>query len=439
MFARTSQQDVPFMNDVDAAFFNRGHGFAYILSALIFLLFAAFVVWAHFAVLDEVTRGTAQVIPSRRIQVIQNLEGGILDEILVDENQIVNKDDILIRISNEMASSLFRDAEIKSLEHTVAIARLRAEADGGAILFPENITAPQLIADQKAIYTSKKRQLDLEIGVLESQYRQKIQEVKEMTSRQKQLRSSLNIAREQRDIAKPLAKRNLYPKVEYLTLERDVLTLEGEIQSLTSSIPRAREAAEEAKQRIASRKAEFRSTAQEEINRRRTERRSLQETLSAGQDRVSRTEVRSPVRGTIKQIIISTQGGVIRPGEPIMEIVPLDDTLLVEANIRPADIAFLRPGQKAMVKISAYDFSIYGGLEAKVEQISADTILNAKDESFYKVKLRTNSNAIHYRGEKLPIIPGMTATVDILTGHKSVLDYLLKPILKAKQNALRER
>jgi adhesin transport system membrane fusion protein len=167
--------------------------------------------------------------------------------------------------------------------------------------------------------------------------------------------------------------------------------------------------------------------------------RSLLETLSAGRDRVTRTEVRSPVRGTIKQIIISTQGGVIRPGEPIMEIVPLDDTLLVEANIRPADIAFLHPGQKAMVKISAYDFSIYGGLPAKVEQISADTIQNTKEESFYKVKLRTESNAIVYRGEKLPIIPGMTATVDILTGRKSVLDYLLKPILKARQNALRER
>jgi adhesin transport system membrane fusion protein len=427
------------MNDVDAAFFNRGHGFAYILSALIFILFTAFVVWAHFAILDEVTRGTAQIIPSRRVQIIQNLEGGILDKILVSENQIVNKDDILIRISNEMASSLFRDAEAKAMEHTVALARLRAEADGGTITFPENITDPQLIADQKAIYTSKKRQLDLEIKVLASQYRQKMQEVQEMTSRKKQLSSNLKLAREQRDIAKPLAERNLYPKVDYLSLERDVLTLEGEIQSLGSGIPRAREAADEAKQRIASKKAEFRSTAQEEINRRRTELRSLQETLSAGQDRVSRTEVRSPVRGTIKQIIISTQGGVIRPGEPIMEIVPLDDTLLVEANIRPADIAFLRPGQKAMVKISAYDFSIYGGLDAKVEQISADTILNAKEESYYKVKLRTNSNAIQYKGEKLPIIPGMTATVDILTGHKSVLDYLLKPILKAKQNALRER
>ena len=439
MFAHNHQQDIPYMNDVDAAFFNRGHGFAYILSALIFLLFAAFVVWAHFAVLDEVTRGTAQVIPSRKIQVIQNLEGGILEEILVSENQIVNKGDILLRISNEMASSLFREAEAKTMEHKAALARLLAETSGGKITFPEDVTDPQLIKDQQAIFATQKSQLGLEIKILESQYRQRMQEVAEMTARKRQLYAGLNIAKEQRNIAKPLMKKNLYPKVEYLTLERDVLSLQGEIQSLSSSIPRAKEAAKEATQRIAGKKAEFKSRAQDEINRRRVELRSLQETRSAGQDRVTRTEVRSPVRGTTKQIIINTLGGVIRPGEPIMEIVPLDDTLLIEANIRPADIAFLHPGQKAMVKISAYDFSIYGGLEAKVEQISADTILNAQEESFYKVKLRTKNNAINYRGEKLPIIPGMTATVDILTGHKSVLDYLLKPILKARQNALRER
>jgi adhesin transport system membrane fusion protein len=149
--------------------------------------------------------------------------------------------------------------------------------------------------------------------------------------------------------------------------------------------------------------------------------------------------VRSPVRGTIKQINLNTIGGVVRPGESILEIVPLDDTLLIEARIRPADIAFLHPGQKAMIKITAYDFSIFGGLEGVLEAISADTIEDDNGESFYKVKLRTQKNAIAYRGEELPIMPGMTASIDILTGKKSVLAYLLKPILRAKQNALRER
>jgi adhesin transport system membrane fusion protein len=166
---------------------------------------------------------------------------------------------------------------------------------------------------------------------------------------------------------------------------------------------------------------------------------SLQQIMSAGEDRVTRTDIRSPVRGTIKQINLNTIGGVVRPGESIMEIVPLDDTLLIEARIRPADIAFLHPGQKAMIKITAYDFSIFGGLDGVLEAISADTIEDDDGESFYKVKLRTQKNAISYRGEELPIMPGMTASIDILTGKKSVLAYLLKPILRAKQNALRER
>ncbi len=176
-----------------------------------------------------------------------------------------------------------------------------------------------------------------------------------------------------------------------------------------------------------------------EITKRRTELNSLKETLAAGGDRVTRTELRSPVRGTVKQIYINTVGGVVKPGEAIMEIVPLDDTLLVEARVRPADVAFLHPGQKAMVKVSAYDFSIYGGLEAELEQISADTIEDKRGDFYYLVKVRTRKNSIVYRKEHLPIIPGMVTTVDILTGKKTVLDYILKPILKARQNALRER
>mgnify|MGYP002607367683 CR=1 FL=1 len=198
-------------------------------------------------------------------------------------------------------------------------------------------------------------------------------------------------------------------------------------------------AAEEAKQRLTLRKAEMEAEINAEISKRRTELNSLKETLAAGGDRVTRTELKSPVRGTVKQIYINTVGGVVKPGEAIMEIVPLDDTLLVEARVRPADVAFLHPGQKAMVKISAYDFSIYGGLEADLEQISADTIEDKRGEFFYLVKVRTHKNAISYRKEQLPIIPGMVTTVDILTGKKTVLDYILKPILKARQNALRER
>ncbi len=435
------KNDLEYMNAVDAALARRGAPSAYLLSLTVCLLIIAFAVWARYAVLDEVTRGMGQVIPSRHVQVIQNLEGGIIEEILIQENQIVSKGDTLVRLSNEAAASHFRDAFAQSLEHRAAIARLEAEVKGTSLSFPKEIEKhdPQIIEDQTQIFRTRKHQLDLEIKLLKSRYEQKFQEIAEMLNKKKKLETNLKLAQEQMAIAKPLVDKQVYPRVDYISLQRDVVSLKGDIRSLEISIPRSRKEADEIKKKQFHRIAEFRTKAADEINKRRMELKSQLEAISAGKDRVTRTDVRSPVYGTIKQININTVGGVIRPGETIMEVVPLDDTLLMEAKIRPADIAFIRPGQKAMIKITAYDFSIYGGLEGTVEQISADTIQDERKDSFYKVKLRTRTNALIYRGEKLPIIPGMTSSVEILTGKKSVLDYLLKPILKAKQNAFRER
>ncbi|WP_290924336.1 HlyD family type I secretion periplasmic adaptor subunit [Halodesulfovibrio sp.] len=438
---RYRNEDIEFMSEVDAALRHRGHPKAYLLSIFIFLVFVAFGVWANYAILDEVTRGMGVVVPSRKIQELQNLEGGILSELLVTEGQIVEKGQILVRIDNEQAESIVRDAESKSLEHEVAIIRLMAEANDTPLEFPAELQekAPQMVADQTALYNSRKMQLESELSVLASQQFQKEQEIQEMIGKRKQLVSSHKIAKQRRDIARPLMQKNVYPKIDYLQLEEHLIQLQGDIEALSLAIPRVRRAAEEASERTKQRVAEFKNEAHREINQRRVEMRSLKEAMTAGHDRVTRTDLRAPVRGTVKQIAANTLGGVIRPGDTILEIVPLDDTLLVEARVRPADIAFLHPGQKAMIKITAYDFSIYGGLEGSVEQISADTIEDKRGESFYLVKLRTKTNTIVYRGENLPIIPGMTTSVDILTGKKSVLDYLLKPILKAKQNALRER
>ena len=436
------EEDLFFMSEVDAAIHRKGHAFAYLLSAGICLMLVIFLVWAHFTVIDEVTRGMGQVIPSQRVQVIQNLEGGIVQEISVHENQIVEKGTILVRIDNTVAASQYRESFGKAVEHEAAIVRLTAEIEGrDQLVFPEEMRDfdPQVIADQQSIFRARYQQLEAELNVLQSQYNQKRQEINEMQSRKEQLERSLDLAMQQRSIAKPLVDEGVYPRTEFLAVERDISALQGDIDALRLGIPRVRQAAEEANRRIAQRKAEFKAQALDELNRRRVELKSLREIMSAGEDRVTRTDVRSPVRGTVKQLNVTTVGGVLRPGEPIMEIVPLDDTLLIEARIRPADIAFLHPGQKAMVKITAYDFAIFGGLEGLVEAISADTIQDDSGESFYKVKLRTKTNAMTYRGEDLPIMPGMTASVDILTGKKSVLSYLLKPILRMKQNALRER
>lgn len=434
------QEDLRFMSEVDAAIHRTGTNFAYLLSMVVFLLVIGFLFWASQAVLDEVTRGAGQVIPSQRVQVIQNLEGGILEQIFVEENQIVNRGDTLVRLSNEIAASQYRDFFQQALAQEAAIARLLAETRRQPLLFPDSLKDhPELRQTERSVFDAKKQQQESEIKVLKAQLGQKQQEVREMRGRLKQLRASMKAIDEQLAIAKGLLDQGLYAKVDYLQLQREKITTQGDIDALRLGIPRVEQAVEEARRRISQREAEFQTLALDELNRRQGELKSLTESIRAGQDRVSRTDVQSPVRGTIKQININTIGGVIKPGEPIMEVVPLDDTLLIEARIRPADIAFLHPGQHAMVKISAYDFSIYGGLEGTVEQISADTITDDDGESYYKVKLRTKTNSLTYRGAKLPIIPGMTANVDILTGQKSVLDYLLKPILKAKQNALRER
>jgi len=442
MSNKHDRETLLFMSEVDQAMYGQGRGFAYIMSTAILLLIIIFVVWAKMAVLDEVTRGFGRVIPSQRIQEIQNLEGGILNELFVREGQTVEKDDILCRLSNEQAASYYRDAFSKALEHRAAIARLVAEAQGAnAPVFDKELMeeAPELVRDQTNIFRAQKRKLDIEISLLRDQYEQRQQEVNEMIGRRRQLHKSLEVAEKQRDIAKPLVEKQIHSELDYLRLEQTVVQLRGDVESLSLGIPRVKRAAKEARGRIEQAKAAASSLALEEINERRLELKSIMENLSSGGDRVTRTDVRSPVRGIVKHIMINTVGGVIRPGEIIMEIVPLDDSLLVEAEIKPSDIAFLHPGQKATVKITAYDFSIYGGLEGTVEHISADTIEDEKGENFYIVKVRTKQNAMVYRGQRLPIIPGMTAGVDVLTGEKSVLDYLLKPILKAKQNALRER
>ncbi|MFW2365253.1 MAG: HlyD family type I secretion periplasmic adaptor subunit [Desulforhopalus sp.] len=437
---RHTADNISFMSEVDAATRRTGSKFAYLLSLVSFLLFIAAIFWAHNAVVDEVTRGIGQVIPSKRVQVIQNLEGGILDAILVSENQIVNENDILLRIHNTLSSSQYRDAISQSYEHRAAIIRLNAEIKGTELFFNDDTDLPEQLMDvQKDIYNARKNQLQSELNILQTQVLQKQQEITEMSGRQKQLRKSLNNTQKQLGIAKPLLTQELFPEIDYLKIEGELINLQGEISAIKLRKPRVQQAIIEIEQKILQREAVFHTAALDELSNRTVELNSLQKAIEAGRDRVTRTDVRSPVRGTVKQININTIGGVIRPGEPILDIVPLDDTLLIEARIRPADIAFLHPGQQAMIKITAYDFSIYGGMAGEVEQISADTIQGEKGESFFKVKLRTKSNTLSYRGDELPIIPGMMASVDIMTGEKTVLDYLLKPILKAKQNALRER
>lgn len=404
-------------------------------AALVLLL-----LWAGLAEVDELARGTGQVVPSQRVQLVQNLEGGILQGIPVREGQRVEQGDVVARIDNETAGSQYREALARSLEHQAAIARLEALIGGGDAVYPPEVLAePELTRRQNDILAAARAQTEAELHVLALQRELRTREAAEQEERRRQLTASLELALKQRDLAHAALQAKAYSALEFLNLEQRVQNLKAELAGLEHSIPRLHTAAREMEERLALRKAELEAQYRREINEIQTRLLSLREMLTAGSDRVQRTEMRSPVRGVVKRIHTHTVGGVVAPGATLMEIVPLDDTLIIEARFSPTDIAFLYPGQKATVRLTAYDFAIYGGLAAEVEQIGADTVEGRQGEYFYAVKVRTDRNHLEHKGQTLPIMVGMLAEVDVLTGKKTVLDYLLKPLLKARQRALRER
>jgi len=438
---RGKSEDAPFIGGVAGASLYRPRRFAHILLFTIVLFVALFLTWASFARLDEVTRGEGRVIPSSQVQVIQNLEGGIVSEIRVRESEIVEAGDVLLRLDNVKAASDLRGGRQRYLALLGSVARLQAEIEERGIDFPPGVMneARRVAIDETALFNARQAALQSELEILRNQANQRDQEVAELENRLVQLERSFELASDELRITEPLAAKRVVSKVNLLKLKRQVNDLQGELESAQLSMPRLKLAQREAHRRIEERYLNFRAEAQRELNTVQIEAETLAEAIAADSDRVNRTDVRSPVRGTIKSLFVNTVGGVIQPGQDLVEIVPLEDTLLVEAQVRPADIAFLRPDQAAVVKVTAYDFAVYGGLEAEVESISADTITDDRGEHFFRVRVRTDSNSLEKTGEELPIIPGMTTQVDILTGQKTVLDYLLKPILRVRDGAFRER
>lgn len=438
----THPDDAEFMSEVSAATLDSAHRLGHSLLILTILFFLVAGWWAHVTTLDEVTRGDGKVIPSGKIQVIQNLEGGILADVLVSEGQIVNKGQVLLKIDDTRFASSFRETQLKYFELLARNTRLEAESKGHELVMPEEVLHenPTLAAGEMALYRSRQLELETTIRVLKQQEQQRTQELIEIQARQEQLQRSYEFSNEELTMSEPLVAEGVMSEVELLRLKRTVNDLKGEMNANRLAIPRIRSTLNEVRQKIEEQTIRFKTEAAMQLSEVNAELARTKEIIFSLQDRVTRTQVRSPVKGTIKQLKVNTIGGIIQPGMDLVEIVPVEDNLLVEAQIRPADIAFLRPGQEAMVKLTAYDFSIYGGLPAKLERISADTITDEKGDSFYLIYLRTDKNYIDSSQKgHLDIIPGMTTSVDILTGKKTVLDYLLKPILKAKNTALRER
>lgn len=406
------------------------------------IAFVAFcLLWAHFAVIDEVTRGDGKAIPSSRLQKIQNLEGGIVAELFVREGQVVNIGDPLLRLDDTRFASNVGETEADRLALLLRVERLSAEVEERDLEFPFKVVeaAPRLAASEQALFESRQQQLRNEVAGLEEQLVQRRQELREFASKQSQFSNSLKLLRQEIRMSEPLVAQGAISRVEVLRLKRAEVESRGQLDATTLAMPRAEAAIKEVERKIDETRGRFRSEALTELNVARTDLSKIQSSGKALEDRVSRTLVTSPVRGIVKQLLVNTIGGVIQPGSDLVEIVPLDDSLLVEARIRPQDIAFLHPGQAAVVKFSAYDYTIYGGLQAKLEQIGADTVTDDDGNSFYVIKLRTDKSHLGSEAHPLLIIPGMVASVDIITGKKSVLSYLLKPIIRARAEALRER
>lgn len=439
------KEDIEFTSEYYAAAHSgTPRGAIYSLSAIGLLVCGA-VLWANWAELDEVTRGEGRVIASSKTQLVQSLEGGIVKEILVHTGDKVKQGEVLVRIDDTGFSSNLGELEAKSMALEIQIIRLRHEAEGDLTLNPPiaeplKTKAANIVANELNLYAAKKASLKTQLEILTERVEQRNRELSEGEAALTKATENLKLANEELDIKLPLSKSGIVPKTDIIKLRREVAESTGQIAVLTQSIPKLEAAIRESEAQVEEQKQRFRQDAHAELSERDAELTIIKETMRAARDRVTRTDIRSPVDGIINTVNTNTVGGVVQAGQTLMEIVPIEDSLFVEAKIRPSDIAFVYPKQPAVVKITAYDFAIYGGLEGEVERISADSVFDENTrENYYLVTIKTLKNQLMGSEEELPIMPGMVASVDILTGKKSVLHYLLKPINKARYEALTER
>lgn len=445
------QSDFAFANDIRAAVELRTPRTSRLILHCTIALMVVGIVWAHFAVLDEVKRGNGRVIPTRQIQVVQSLEGGIVGAILVQEGAIVSQGQTLMRIEDTKFASEFGEIRERRAAMAARVVRLEAEAAGkDKLVFPADLeeAAPKAVAAERSLFDARARKLAQDIDVVAQQEIQRRREYDEYKATETKLTETLKLLQREVDLTRNLFQQKVVPEIEMLRIDRQASEMRGQIEVIKASKAKAEAAIQEVQSRLENARTTLRAQADEDLAKSRADLAVLDENIKAAKDRVFRTDLRSPVHGIVNKLNVTTVGAVVQPGANVMDIVPLDDTLLVEGRIRPQDIAFIRAGQDAVVKVTAYDSSVYGSLKGKVERISADAIVDDKpdrsggaerNEAFYRVIVRTEKNHLGTSEHPLPIIPGMVTTVEVLTGSKSVLDYLVKPARMLRDEALRER
>lgn len=403
------------------------------------------VVWAALAQVDEVTRGEGKVISSRKTQTIQSSEPGVVQEIMVRLGQQVKEGDVLVRLDNTMTSSNLGEVEAKVTSLRAQEARLQTERDGGAeqgYKCPADIQAkaPGVCTNEANLLATRAEGLHKRLQSLAERVEQRQRELNEAEQNATRINEGLELAQRELDLITPMAAKNIAPKTELLRAQRAVVELRGQQAANAEARGRVAAALREAQGTAQEASLQFKQDALAELTKVASELAVIRETAKGAEERVRRTDIRSPVSGVINALAVNTVGGFVNAGGRIMDIVPLDDALLIEAKIKPADIAFIRAGQPVMVKVTAYDFSIYGGLDGVVDYVPSDSVYDDQArETFYTVVVRTERASLAYKGRDNPIMPGMISQVEILTGKKTVLDYLLKPVLKARQEALSER
>ena len=434
-------KETDFMSELEAATQMRPNKAALGLFFTIIALLAFAFAWACIAKVEEITRGQGQVVPSQDIQIVQSLEGGILEELLVAEGQRVKKGDVILRISDVQFSSEERGTEARSLSLQVKKARLEAEARGGEFTMPEDIKAkiPRIAENERALYESRQNELKNTYAILDDRIRKASAELAEVKAQISRFYNSRKLLREELKITEKMVRQRAAPKLEEIRLNREISDLSGQINALSQSQKALEAEVEVARKERASQLDKFQSQALGELNEVETQISALKENLKSIGDRVDRAEVRAPIDGVVNRVAIKTIGGVIEPAMELVEIVPLDDELKIVAKVLPNEIAFIRPGQPAKVKITAYDSQKYGSLDGELSRIGATSVTDAQGNVFFEIEVVTEKSYMGDEANPLPITPGMVAEVEVITGKRTILEYLMKPFLRARDRAFTER
>ncbi len=412
---------------------------------IIAALFVAFVVWASFAEIDEIARGEGKVIPASKTQIVQASEAGVVQEIAVKIGQVVKKNDLIVRLDNTVSTSSLGEQQAKARTLSARIARLKQEQEGRIgepLACPESLVevAPEICENEQKLLVARRQNFETKLNVLKSRLDQREKELNEAKVNVQRLTDSLGVSDREAELVTSMVKRNLMAKTEQIRVDREQTEMRGQLNLADETIKRTGAAIVEAKLQVDEFGLQLQQEALDELTQALAELSVVDETIRGATDRVARTDIRSPVDGIVNTLDVNTLGAFVQPGAVVAGIVPTSETLLVEARVSPRDVAFIRPDQKALIKVSAYDFSIFGGLDGRVQNITADSLVDQNTgEPYYQVRVSTDRSVLERDGKSYSIIPGMISTVEIITGRKTILSYLLKPINKARDEALHER